>query len=206
MNDKFFSLPEEKQQRIINAGFRIFSQNSYRKSPVSEIADAAGISKSLLFYYFKNKRELYVFLWERCAQITIDYLTEYGCYEKSDLFDMIYQGMRAKLEIMRHYPDIGAFAIKAFYEKDDEISGLIQASYEKMKAFKAENTLKSLDSVQFREGIDLKMMYREMYLASEGYLWEMVQREDVDVDRMEKDFTGMIEFWKKAYTKEGGSE
>ena len=34
----------------------------------------------------------------------------------------------------------------------------------------------------------------------------MVQREDVDVDRMEKDFTGMIEFWKKAYTKEGGSE
>ena len=50
------------------------------------------------------------------------------------------------------------------------------------------------------------MMYREMYLASEGYLWEMVRREDVDVDRMEKDFTGMIEFWKKAYTKEGGSE
>ena len=190
MNEKFFSLPEEKQQRIINAGFRIFSQNSYRKSPVSEIADAAGISKSLLFYYFKNKRELYVFLWERCAQITIDYLTEYGCYEKSDLFDMMYQGMKAKLEIMRNYPDIGAFAIKAFYEKDDEISGLIQASYEKMKAFKAENTLKSLDSVQFREGIDLKMMYREMYLASEGYLWEMVQREDVDVDRMERILQG----------------
>lgn len=122
MNEKFFSLPEEKQQRIINAGFRVFSQNSYRKSPVSEIADAAGISKSLLFYYFKNKRELYVFLWERCAQITIDYLTEYGCYEK-------------------------------------------------MKAFKAENTLKSLDLVQFREGLDLEMMYRNMYLASEGYLW-----------------------------------
>ena len=66
--------------------------------------------------------------------------------------------------------------------------------------------MKSLDQGQFREGIDLKMMYREMYLASEGYLWEMVRREDVDVDRMEKDFTGMIEFWKKTYTKEGGSE
>ena len=47
MNEKFFNLPIEKQERIINAGYRVFSQNSYKKSPMSEIADAAGISKSL---------------------------------------------------------------------------------------------------------------------------------------------------------------
>ena len=55
MNEKFFSLPIEKQEAIINAGYRVFSENSYKKSPMSEIADAAGISKSLLFYYFHNK-------------------------------------------------------------------------------------------------------------------------------------------------------
>ena len=71
MNEKFFSLPEEKQQEIINAGYRVFSQNTYKKSPVSEIAAEAGISKSLLFYYFRNKKELYLFLWEKCAQVTI---------------------------------------------------------------------------------------------------------------------------------------
>ena len=64
MNEKSFSLPEEKQQAIINAGFRVFSKNTYKKSPVSEIAAEAGISKSLLFYYFRNKKELYLFLWE----------------------------------------------------------------------------------------------------------------------------------------------
>lgn len=41
VNEKFFALPEEKQNRIINAGYRVFSQNSYKKSPMSEIADAA---------------------------------------------------------------------------------------------------------------------------------------------------------------------
>ena len=51
MNDKFFSLPKERQQAILNAGYHVFSQNSYKKSPVSEIAAAAGISKSLLFYW-----------------------------------------------------------------------------------------------------------------------------------------------------------
>ena len=50
MNEKFFSLPEEKQQAIINAGYRVFSQNTYKNSPMSEIADAAGsvyIAKAL---------------------------------------------------------------------------------------------------------------------------------------------------------------
>lgn len=60
MNEKFYSLPQEKQNRIINAGFRVFSRNSYRKSPMNEIAGEAGISKSLLFFYFKNKKKLYL--------------------------------------------------------------------------------------------------------------------------------------------------
>lgn len=64
LNEKFFALPKEKQQKIINAGFHVFSKNSYKKSPMSEIAQAAGISKSLLFHYFHNKKELYLFLWE----------------------------------------------------------------------------------------------------------------------------------------------
>ena len=67
MNEKFFHLPEEKQERILNSGFRVFSQNSYKKSPMSEIADDAGISKSLLFHYFRNKKELYLFLWQKSA-------------------------------------------------------------------------------------------------------------------------------------------
>ena len=56
MNEKFFALPIQKQEAILNAGFCVFSQNSYKKSPTSEIADAAGISKSLLFHYFYNKK------------------------------------------------------------------------------------------------------------------------------------------------------
>ncbi|MGN1083070.1 MAG: TetR/AcrR family transcriptional regulator, partial [Candidatus Avispirillum sp.] len=80
MNEKFFSLPEEKQQAILNAAYRVFSQNTYKNSPMSEIADAAGISKSLLFHYFRNKKELYLFLWDTCAKITIEFLTRYECY------------------------------------------------------------------------------------------------------------------------------
>lgn len=202
MNKKFYSLPEDKRQRIINAGFRVFSQNSYKKSPMQEIADAAGISKSLLFHYFQNKKEFYLFLWNEAADITMQYLTKYNCYEPAGLFEMMERGMRAKIQIMYRYPDIAAFAVKAFYEKDPEISLAIQKSYKYHFGLKADNALARVNPEDFIPGLDLKMMYREMYLASEGYLWEIIQRGDtLDAETLEKDFQEMLAFWKKIYLK-----
>lgn len=201
MNEKFFSLPQEKQQAIINAGYRVFSQNSYQNSPMREIAEAAGISKSLLFHYFHNKRELYLFLWDKCAETTIELLTKYDCYSQTELFESMERGMRAKLEIIRLYPDMANFTIKAFYEKDPSICAAIQESYHRYFNFKADKMRLNLDPEQFVPGLDIPMMYREMYWASEGYLWEMVQRGNVDIDQMEKDFTKLMGFWKSIYLR-----
>lgn len=199
MNDKFFALPDEKQQTIINAGYRVFARNSYKNSPMSEIAAAAGISKSLLFHYFHNKKELYLFLWDKCTRFTIDYLSRYRCYEQKDLFESMLRGMQAKLEIMRLYPDLGLFAVRAFYEDDPQIKPAILESCRQYFDFKAGKVLLNLDPEQFVPGLDIAMMYREMYWASEGYLWEMMQRENIDIDRMERDFMQLIEFWKSIY-------
>lgn len=201
MNERFFTLPAEKQQAIINAGYRVFSQNSYKNSPMSEIADTAGISKSLLFHYFHNKKELYMFLWDKCAEVTIEYLTKYGCYEQKGMFESMERGMRAKMEIIHRYPDVGNFAIKAFYEKDEEISAAVQESYHKYFNLKADKTRMNMNPEQFTPGLDIEMMYRDMYLASEGYVWEMVQQGNIDMAEMEQGFTKLINFWKSIYLR-----
>ena len=201
MNDKFFSLPEDKQEAILKAGYRIFSQNYYKHSPVSEIAKEAGISKSLLFYYFKNKKDLYLYLWDYCLQLTIQYLEKYECYKQKDLFESMERGMKAKMEIMRLYPDIGKFVIRAFYEKDEDICKDIQESYHAYFNLKMDQKNLNFDVSQFKEGIDIEMMYKDMFYASEGYLWEMVQRNEVDVDQMERDFTELMKFWKSIFLR-----
>lgn len=202
MNEKFFALPKQKQQAIINAGYRVFSQNSYQKSPMREIAEEAGISKALLFHYFRNKKELYLFLWDVCAKTTIEYMQEYGCYEPTDLFEMMYRGLRAKAQIMRLYPSMGSFVVKAYYAGESEVSAEIHKSYEMYKRLKVDSVLASLDPAQFRPGIDPQMMYQQMYLACEGYLWQMTQRGQVDVEKMEQDFIEMLAFWKQIYMNE----
>lgn len=201
MNEKFFSLPEEKQKTILNAGYRVFSQNSYKNSPMSEIAQAAGISKSLLFHYFHNKKELYLFLWDNCARLTIEYLTKYDCYGQKELFESMERGIEAKLEIARMYPDMVNFSIKAFYEKDPEINAAVQESYYRYFNLTADRTRINFDPEQFMPGLDIPMMYQEMYWASEGYLWEMTQRGDMDIEQMNKDFAKLLKFWKSIYLR-----
>ena len=61
MNEMFFRLPEEKQQRIINAGIEVFSNHEYKRASTDEIARKAGISKGLLFHYFHNKKSFYLY-------------------------------------------------------------------------------------------------------------------------------------------------
>lgn len=202
MNEKFYSLPREKQHRIINAGFRVFSRNSYRKSPMQEIADEAGISKSLLFHYFYNKKELYLFLWNKAADITIEYLNQHHCYEAKDLFEMMERGMHAKIQMLCSYPDMAAFAMKAFYEKDTAVCGDIQASYRQHFDRKAANALSGLNPDDFIPNLDLKMMHRQIYLMAVGYLWEIMQRGDtLDAGALEKDFSEMLAFWKNVYLR-----
>ncbi len=199
MNPKFYLLPAEKQQAIVNAGFHVFSRNMFKKSPMSEIAEAAGISKALLFHYFQNKKEFYLFLWDTCARITVEEMTQSGAYEQTDLFGSMDQGMQAKLRLMRRYPDIGIFAVRAFYEKDPEVSADIQQSMGRYLKVHAAKKLEKLDPGDFIPGIDLQMMYKEMYWASEGCLWEYIQQGIMDIDAMEKDFRALLSFWKTVY-------
>ena len=153
MNEKFYSLPEEKQQRIINAGFSVFSQNSYKKSSMNDIAQQAQISKSLLFFYFRNKRELYLFLWDTACRLT----------------------------------------------------GEIQSSYRELLNQKAGQVLARLDPGDFRPGLDLRMMHRQMFLASEGYLWEISQQGGINRQQLRQDFEALLAFWKKVYCREGNT-
>lgn len=201
MNEKFYALSEEKQNAIINAGFKVFARNSYKRSPVNEIAIEAGISKSLLFFYFRNKKELYIFLLKKSEELTKRTLMESGVMNGTDIFDIMYRGLLAKASMMKKYPDMGNFSIKAYYEKDPEVVKDVQkivAPYTKMET---NMTLPPLDKSKFKEGLDLNMMYQDMYLASEGYLWRMQQTDKLDINRMVADYKKIIDFWKSIYLK-----
>ena len=201
MNDKFYSLPEEKRNRIINAGFKVFAKNSYKKSPVGEIAEEAGISKSLLFFYFKNKKELYLFLFKTAEEETRNALMETNVYSGDGIFDVMYNGLLVKANMMRKYPDMRNFSIKAYFEKDPDVAKEVRKIIEPYTEMDTNSILPILDKNKFKDGLDLNMMYQDMYLASEGYLWRMQELDNLDVDKMVSDYKKIIDFWRDLYLK-----
>lgn len=69
------------------------------------------MSKSLLFYYFRNQRELYLFLIKTAADTTYQYLQDFGCGKSEDFFENMHRGLKAKVALTKKYPSAACVII-----------------------------------------------------------------------------------------------
>ncbi len=201
MNPNFLLLPQDRQLTIINAGFKVFAFNSYKKAPVAEIAKEADISKSLLFYHFKNKKDLYLYLWKVTIETTRKQLAKDKVMETSDLFEMMKRSLHGKCEVMRKYPYMAEFSIKAYYEQEPEIAELIQKDFARLAKDSQRKVLEIIDVSCFSKEMDIAYMYQEMIWAADGYLHMAYAGGIPDPDKVEMEFSRLIEFWKSVYRK-----
>ena len=112
---------------------------------------------------------------------------------------MLEKGLHVKMELLRKYPSLSAFAIRAYYENDENIRPEVQKTYQKMLKYYRDKTIQAMKPEEFREGIDLSEMYQMIYYASEGYLYEKVRSGKLDADEIEEDYHKMIQHWKGVY-------
>lgn len=52
--------PIQKKEQIIQAAFKCFKQFGYSKTTFGDIAKTAGVSRALIYSYFKNKNDLFI--------------------------------------------------------------------------------------------------------------------------------------------------
>lgn len=58
----FFNLSDEKKKRIIDSAVTEFAKDHYRKVTIDSIVQGAGIPKGSFYQYFKNKDDLYKYI------------------------------------------------------------------------------------------------------------------------------------------------
>ena len=98
MNEQFFHLPEEKQQAIINASLEVFATHEYKRASTDDIAAKAGISKGLLFYYFHNKKSLYLYIYDYTKQIVTAQVVDAHFKEITDFFELLAYSAQKKAQ------------------------------------------------------------------------------------------------------------
>ena len=57
-SEQFERIREDRKQKLIDAAFHVFAEETYHSASVSKIAKEAGVSKGLLYNYFDTKEDL----------------------------------------------------------------------------------------------------------------------------------------------------
>ncbi len=168
MNYKYFDLPIEKQKNLMNAGYKLFALYPYKKASIALIANEAAISKSLLFYYFKNKKEYYLFLFDTAIEFLKKEKTPSVRNTKIDLFELVDQTVQRRLSIMRDYPYLMKFATRAYYECDEAVQLYLQTKKDEMAQLGIQEFLDIIDYQPFIHVDDAEILINIILLIAEG--------------------------------------
>lgn len=204
MNEKFYELPEEKQLRIINAGFEVFSKNEYKKASTEDIAAKAGISKGLLFYYFHDKKSLYLFLFDYAEKQLTENVVDDHFSEITDVFELFEYAAGRKYAILRKSPYVMDFVMRAFYSQKEAVSEDLNSRLQKTTADIYGSYLSKVDFSKFRDDVNPIEILQMLSWTAEGYVHEQQRygkENDLD-DLMEKYKTWSVIFKKIAYKEE----
>ncbi len=203
MNDQFLKLPEEKRLRIINAAMEVFSKNEYKRASTDLIAVKAGVSKGLLFYYFHNKKELYLYVHEYVSDLVKQEVADRHLYEQTDFYELLRYASAKKAELMRKTPYILDFSIRSFFADENAVSETINKRITDFVGDSYMQFFKNVNFGKFKEGADPFRIYKMLVWMAYGYLYEgKISNSGLDVDGMLKEFEQWTELFRKSTYRE----
>jgi TetR/AcrR family transcriptional regulator len=92
----------EKRDQILEAALDVFSAQGFRGATIDQIAEAAGMSKPNLLYYFRGKEDIHTTLIARLLDTWLAPLRELD--DIGDPISELRSYIRRKLEMARDFP------------------------------------------------------------------------------------------------------
>lgn len=195
MNEKFFDLKKEKQDRMINAALKIFAKNGYRHASTDDMVAEAGISKGLLFHYFENKLGLYTFLYNYSVRFMVLELSGCGAGE-NDFFELIKRREAAKMQALKKYPYMQLFIDSVRYE---EVAEALCATEEKKNVLPEalESLMKGADTSRFKPEVKLQKLNRLIEYTLRGMMEDCFLENSFQPDMMYEEINSYLLMLKK---------
>jgi AcrR family transcriptional regulator len=204
INTRFLELPDAKQWKIINAGFEVFAKNEYKRASTEEIAEKAGISKGILFYYFHDKKTFYAFLFEQAVSKVKGYVIDDHIGKIDDFFELCAYAAERKYQMLSESPYIMDFIMRAFYAKRETLPENINKKFSEEPANIFGTYFRSINLSKFRDDTDPEEIFHMLTWMVEGYMHDR-QRSGGNValdDIMEKFRHWSAYFKRMAYKEE----
>lgn len=192
------------REKILDRCLAVFAQHGYDNTSTAMLAEAAGISKALIFHHFQSKKELYLCLLDRCVEKARTQISRDALLEYEDFFEAREKLSMMKFEFNKENPDIYKVLMEAYLATPDELKAEIEV---RSKVFFAERDKlweRLFEKASLKEGVDRGQAFELVMLTldyfDQKYLAEMTAENELDEAYVQhfiqerNDFLAMIRY------------
>ena len=187
MNEKFFDLKKEKQDRMINGAMKVFALNGFARASTDEMVKEAGVSKGLWFHYFDNKIGLYTFVVDYAIKYVNMEMSAGFSAESNDFFDTTLAIEKVKMSVRRSYPYVPLFLTSLDKETNEEaleaVGEFIALYRERIRSI-----YEQVDRSEFAPFVDERIFDMTVAFTMKGILEEEYAKETFD----ERSYMGRV--------------
>ncbi|MDY2777042.1 MAG: helix-turn-helix domain-containing protein [Collinsella sp.] len=200
---RFGDLPEERRRAVIDAAAEVFGSCDYAHASTADIARRAGMSKSLLFFYFRNKRELYLHVLGVLTRRVANMVVDERWWQIDDFFGLVGYAAERKASVARLDPRVMSFFVRAFYPRHREVSGALDAFMRDAVPVMVETYLGHVRWDRFRDDVDPMRVVRMLVWAGDGFLHEQLRSGgEPDMEALLLEFSLWLDLLRRATYKE----
>lgn len=172
------------KEQILDACLAVFARHGYEKTSTVMLAEAAGISRSLIFHHFKSKKDLYLSLLDRCFEKGSIEIDSDNILEQGDFFQVKEKISSIKFNYYRKNPELYKVIMEAFYNTPEELKMEIKEKYGKLIDKRNEVMEQLFEKIPLREGVDRKQAFEIIKLTLDyfenKYLSDLVEDENLN--------------------------
>lgn len=196
-------LDQKRKIAIFEAAFEVFGENNYKNASTALIASKACISKGLLFYYFKNKKQLYMETFAYAQEKVKDYVHDETLFKIEDFFVLMQYAAKKKTKMLADNPYLMAFIVRSFYTQKEEVTGSIEKQIQDGKKETFKKYFSNINRHKFKDGVDPYQIYLMLVWMTDGYLHEkQMNHLNIDVSEIMTEFEKWVVMFKAIAYKE----
>lgn len=198
-------IKNEKVYKIVNSAFKVFSNNDLEKASTNMVVTQAGISRGLLYHYFKDKQELFDFLVYFSVKIVVVDLKEKIDWDDSDFINRLRQALIIKVEQIYRFP----YMLEFFTKYADKLSksSINTQTEEFFPGIREKFYNYNLDFSQVKEGVDVGKMVNVIKYSLKGIIQKYLDTARSSSENFEKEplineIDEYISFFREQFYKE----
>lgn len=200
---KLDALSEERVDAVVDAAVVAFAANDYAHASTAEIARRAGMSKSLLFFYFRTKRDLYLYVLDVLTRRALEQVVDEGWWGIDDFFELMRYAARKKTWAAAGHPDAAPFFLRAFYPRHRDLKDPLDRFVKDFVSQTVETYLRHVRWDRFREDVDPTRVLMMLAWAGDGFVHERLRNGGrLDVEELLEEFLVWLDLLKRGSYKE----